>query len=29
MLGTDHVVAAFLDVVTEGTVAVCIASIAG
>jgi len=29
MLGTDHVLAAFLDLVTEGTVAVCIASMAG
>jgi NAD(P)-dependent dehydrogenase (short-subunit alcohol dehydrogenase family) len=29
MLGTDHVLAAFLDVVTEGTAAVCIASMAG
>ena len=29
MLGTDHVLNAFLDVVTEGTVAVCIASMAG
>ncbi len=29
MLGTDHVLDAFLDVVTEGTVAVCIASMAG
>ncbi len=29
MLGTDHVLNAFLDVVTQGTVAVCIASMAG
>ena len=29
MLGTDHVLAAFLDLVTEGTAAVCIASMAG
>jgi NAD(P)-dependent dehydrogenase (short-subunit alcohol dehydrogenase family) len=29
MLGTDHVLASFLDLVTEGTVAVCIASMAG
>jgi len=29
MLGTDHVLAAFFDLVTEGTVAVCIASMAG
>jgi NAD(P)-dependent dehydrogenase (short-subunit alcohol dehydrogenase family) len=28
MLGTDHVLAAFLELVTEGTVAVCIASMA-
>jgi NAD(P)-dependent dehydrogenase (short-subunit alcohol dehydrogenase family) len=29
MLGTDHVLAGFLELVTEGTVAVCIASMAG
>jgi NAD(P)-dependent dehydrogenase (short-subunit alcohol dehydrogenase family) len=29
MLGTDHVLDAFLDVVVDGTVAVCIASMAG
>jgi NAD(P)-dependent dehydrogenase (short-subunit alcohol dehydrogenase family) len=29
MLGTDHVLAAFFDIVQEGTVAVCIASMAG
>jgi NAD(P)-dependent dehydrogenase (short-subunit alcohol dehydrogenase family) len=29
MLGTDHVLNAFLDVVVQGTVAVCIASMAG
>ncbi len=29
MLGTDHVLNAFLDVVVEGTAAVCIASMAG
>jgi NAD(P)-dependent dehydrogenase (short-subunit alcohol dehydrogenase family) len=29
MLGTDHVLAAFFDVVVEGTAAVCIASMAG
>jgi NAD(P)-dependent dehydrogenase (short-subunit alcohol dehydrogenase family) len=29
MLGTDHVLNAFLDQVTDGTVAVCIASMAG
>jgi NAD(P)-dependent dehydrogenase (short-subunit alcohol dehydrogenase family) len=29
MLGTDHVLNAFLDVVEQGTVAVCIASMAG
>jgi NAD(P)-dependent dehydrogenase (short-subunit alcohol dehydrogenase family) len=29
MLGTDHVLAAFFELVTEGTVAVCIASQAG
>ena len=29
MLGTDHVLAAFLDLVTDGSVAVCIASMAG
>ena len=29
MLGTDHVLNAFLDVVEPGTVAVCIASMAG
>jgi NAD(P)-dependent dehydrogenase (short-subunit alcohol dehydrogenase family) len=29
MLGTDHVLHAFLDVVVQGTVAVCIASMAG
>jgi NAD(P)-dependent dehydrogenase (short-subunit alcohol dehydrogenase family) len=29
MLGTDHVLAAFLELVTEGSVAVCIASMAG
>jgi NAD(P)-dependent dehydrogenase (short-subunit alcohol dehydrogenase family) len=29
MLGTDHVLHAFLDLVTQGTAAVCIASMAG